>query len=89
MKTLKQPVLKTQRLILRKPRMNDWKDVVKGINNLNISKNTVSIPYPYTKKDALQYLKKYKVGEKEYKFFAKDPFAIPTGMLYEPNIIQC
>ena len=48
--------IETKRLTLREPRIGDWKDLVDGLNNLNISKNTLTIPYPYTKKDALEYL---------------------------------
>jgi len=64
--------IETKRLTLREPRIRDWKDLVDGLNNLNISKNTLTIPYPYTKKDALEYLNrcsKKKKDKKSYKFF--------------------
>jgi len=64
--------LETKRLILREPKMGDWKDLVDGLNNLNISKNVLTMPYPYTKKDALWYLNrcaKDKKNKKSYKFF--------------------
>lgn len=45
-------ILKTKRLILRPPKKSDWKDVVEGVNNLNVSKMISTIPHPYSKKDA-------------------------------------
>lgn len=51
-------ILQTQRLILRKPRLSDWKDVVEGVGDFEVSRNTLRIPYPYTKKDALDWIKK-------------------------------
>lgn len=61
--------LETKRLILRKPRMSDLNDLVEGMNNLNISKNLVPVPYPYTTKDGEWYLnhtiEKWNKKEKE------------------------
>lgn len=50
--------LKTKRLILRKPRMSDWKDIVEGIGEYDVAKRLISVPYPYFKKDAISWLKK-------------------------------
>jgi len=50
--------LETQRLILREPKISDWKDIVEGIGNFNVSKTMSSVPYPYKKKDALEWIKK-------------------------------
>ncbi len=50
--------LETKRLILRKPKISDWKDVLEGAGNLDVSKNTKRIPYPYNKKDAINWIKK-------------------------------
>jgi len=64
--------LETHRLILREPKKSDWADLVDGLNNLNISKNTLEIPYPYSKKDALWYINscnKLKRNKNAYKFF--------------------
>ena len=49
--------LETQRLILRKPKLSDWKDIVEGAGNLEVSKMTENIPYPYSKKDAVKWIK--------------------------------
>ncbi len=49
--------IKTKRLILRKPRMRDWKDLVEGVGNIDVAKNTCGIPNPYKKKDAIKYIK--------------------------------
>jgi len=61
--------LETKRLILRKPRISDWKDIVEGVGNIKISRMTKSIPYPYAKKDALKWINNTikKGGKKEKK----------------------
>ncbi len=48
--------LKTKRLILREPKISDWKDVVEGIGDYDVAKMMVSVPYPYAKKDALWFI---------------------------------
>jgi len=66
--------LKTKRLILRPLKKSDWKDIVEGVGELDVAKMTKSIPYPYTKKDALEWInkniKKNRKKEKESYNFA-------------------
>ncbi|HTY44340.1 MAG TPA: GNAT family protein [Patescibacteria group bacterium] len=66
--------LKTKRLILREWKDGDQKQLTEGINNLNITKWLLVVPYPYTKKDADWYInhciEKYKKDEKEDYAFA-------------------
>ena len=66
----KEIVLKTERLILRKPELADVKDYVEGCNNINISKNIGSMPFPYSVKDARDYLgtKIKEWGKNDYLF---------------------
>src|SRR3989338_1056634 len=54
--------IKTKRLILRKPKISDWRDLVEGLNKIEVSKNLVVHPYPYTKKDAIEDIK-FVLGE--------------------------
>lgn len=49
---MKEVTLKTKRLILRKPRKADWRDVMEGAGEFDVAKMTKAIPYPYKKKDA-------------------------------------
>ncbi len=42
----------TKRLILRKPGKKDIRDLIEGLNNLNVSKYLSKVPYPYKKKDS-------------------------------------
>lgn len=58
--------LETERLILRGKQEKDAKDLVEGINNLNISKWLLVVPYPYTMKDAKDWLSKKK--KEDYTF---------------------
>lgn len=67
-------ILKTKRLILRPPRKSDWKDVVEGVKNVEVTRNLKVVPCPYTKKDAIKWInttvKKWKKKEKDdYTFF--------------------
>lgn len=48
--------LETKRLILRPPTIKDAKAICENINNLNISKWLLVVPYPYTMKDARWYI---------------------------------
>ena len=67
-------IFKTKRLILRPPRKSDWKDVVEGANDIEVSKNLLVVPHPYKKKDAIKWInstiKKWKIkNKKDYTFF--------------------
>lgn len=52
----KDTIIETERLILRQYKISDADDVVDGLNNLNVSRWLVSVPFPYTKEDALNYI---------------------------------
>ena len=52
----------TKRLILRKPKISDWINFVGGLNDIEVSKNLVVHPYPYTKKDAVEDIN-FVIGE--------------------------
>lgn len=49
--------LETKRLILRKPKLSDWRDIVEGISPLEVSRYLATVPHPYKKKDSLRWLK--------------------------------
>jgi len=50
--------LKTKRLILRTPKISDWKDIVEGVGDFDVAKMTENIPHPYKKKDGLSWIKR-------------------------------
>jgi len=50
--------LETKRLILRKPKMSDADDIAEGIGNYDVAKMLMKVPYPYTKKNAEDFIKK-------------------------------
>lgn len=52
---MKNVILETERLILRKPTENDFEDIQEGIDNIKIAKCITSMPHPYT----LDMVKKY------------------------------
>ncbi|MDE1859521.1 MAG: GNAT family N-acetyltransferase [Candidatus Micrarchaeota archaeon] len=48
--------LETKRLILRDWNKNDIDDLIDGLNNYDVSKWLTLVPYPYTKKDAKNWI---------------------------------
>ncbi len=49
--------LETERLILREPKMSDWKDLVQGLNNISVARGLGGSKFPYKKKDAEKWIK--------------------------------
>lgn len=60
-------IIETERLILRAFKMSDAFDLVEGLNNINVSKWLAMVPYPYTMKDAEEYIK-YSLDNHLYNF---------------------
>ena len=52
--------IETKRLILRSFRNDDWKDLVEGLNDLQVTKTLANVPHPYTKKDAMWWINRQK-----------------------------
>src|SRR5262249_60602991 len=50
------PVLETERLVLRAPRLEDAKAVAQLANDRRIAENTTRIPHPYTLADAEKFI---------------------------------
>ena len=50
------PVLVTERLVLRAPRIEDAKAVAALANDRRIAENTLRIPHPYKYADAVQWI---------------------------------
>lgn len=50
------PVLRTERLILRAPRLDDAKTIAKLANERRIAENTARMPYPYRIEDAQEWI---------------------------------
>lgn len=49
-------VLETPRLLLRKPKRSDVDDVHEGVNDKKTTEQLLVVPYPYTKKDAQDFV---------------------------------
>ena len=54
----KDVVIETERLILRQWNMNDIKDMVEGLNNINVTTWLAGAPFPYTINDAKDFIQK-------------------------------
>jgi [ribosomal protein S5]-alanine N-acetyltransferase len=48
--------INTQRLLLRPVTLRDIPSIVKNVNNLNVSKWLLAVPYPYRTKDAKSWI---------------------------------
>lgn len=84
--------LVTKRLILRPGTKKDVKDVVEGINNLNVSRWLLVVPYPYKRKDALFWInicKKNKKKEHHYMIELKSEKKIIGGIGIQDIHKQC
>jgi ribosomal-protein-alanine N-acetyltransferase len=53
-------IIKTKRFTIRPYRKGDLKSMVKHINDTEIARNTLTIPYPYTMKDAERWYGRYR-----------------------------
>jgi RimJ/RimL family protein N-acetyltransferase len=62
------PVLETERLVLRAPRLEDAKAVAQLANDRRIAENTARIPHPYSLVDAEKFFASVNRGEGEIAF---------------------
>ncbi|HLP86776.1 MAG TPA: GNAT family protein [Candidatus Paceibacterota bacterium] len=76
--------LETKRLILRIPRKDDWKDIVEGVGEYDVSKMLLKVPYPYKKKDAVDF-----IGRKiaKWKQKVKDDYLFFIELKSEKKVI--
>jgi len=64
---MKQPEIETERLILRQWKKSDQKSLIANINNLNVSKWLLVVPYPYGVKEADWWINRCVEKSKEKK----------------------
>ncbi|MBI2542312.1 GNAT family N-acetyltransferase [Candidatus Woesearchaeota archaeon] len=69
-------ILKSRKFILRPYRKGDESSLIRNINDRHVYRNTCSIPYPYTRKDALEFIKSNKLPDAGKKMIN---FAIDVG----------
>lgn len=60
-------IIESERLILRNWEYEDIDDLIEGLNNINVSKWLAAVPYPYTKKDAEEFIAYAKQLDKDSK----------------------
>ena len=65
---MKFPILKTKRLILREINKKDEKQIIENINNLNVSRWLLVVPYPYRKKEAKWWINHVREKKEDYQF---------------------
>ena len=64
--------LHTNNLIIKKPSEKHLNSLIKELNNWNISKWLIEVPYPYTVDDAKYWVKKTKQDEYSFNIFLKN-----------------
>ena len=64
------PVLETERLVLRAPRLGDAKTVMVLANDRRIAENTARIPHPYRMADAEDFIATANLGNEAVFFIA-------------------
>ncbi len=57
--------LKTKRLLIREYKKSDMKYLIENINDLNVTRWLLVVPYPYTKKDAIWWINKTKSNARQ------------------------
>ncbi|MFK8042663.1 GNAT family N-acetyltransferase, partial [Congregibacter sp.] len=62
LKAIKQPELKTRRLVLRPFSMDDAEEINTLAGNFNVSKTTLNVPHPYSTEMAESWVATHKAG---------------------------
>ena len=60
-------IIESKRIILRNWEDNDVEDLVEGLNNINVAKWMASVPFPYTEKDARNFINRAKSVDENVK----------------------
>ena len=64
--------LRTDNLIIKKPSEEDLNSLIKELNNWNISKWLIEVPYPYSIDDAKYWVKKTKQDKYSFNIYLKN-----------------
>jgi ribosomal-protein-alanine N-acetyltransferase len=76
--------LETKRLILRPLKKSDAKNIFENINDLEVSKWLLAVPYPYKLKDAMGWVKH---NEEKWKKKKKEDYTFGIELKEEKKII--
>ena len=77
-------ILSTKRLKLRPLKKSDTESLIKNINNLDVSRWLLLVPYPYTRKDATWWINNC---DKEFKKKQIENYNLGIELLSEKSII--
>jgi RimJ/RimL family protein N-acetyltransferase len=73
------PVLETERLVLRAPRLEDAKTVALLANDKRIAENTRRIPHPYSRTDADDFISAVNIPGGEMTYLITKPTGVIIG----------
>ena len=74
------PVLETERLILRAPKLDDAKHIAALANDKRIAENTRRIPHPYAHADAEDFIAASNVPQGDINFLIATRAGVPMGV---------
>jgi RimJ/RimL family protein N-acetyltransferase len=74
------PVLETERLILRAPKLEDAKHVAALANDKRIAENTGRVPYPYSRADAEDFIAAANLPKGEIVYLITAHDGTPVGI---------
>lgn len=60
-------IIETERLILRQWKMEDVKDMIEGLNNINVTRWLANVPFPYTFYEAEKFIRET-IEKNQYNF---------------------
>ena len=60
-------IIESERIVLRNWKDDDAKDLVEGLNNINVAKWMANVPFPYTEKDARDFINSAKNADEDVK----------------------
>ena len=60
-------IIESERIVLRNWKDDDVKDLVEGLNNINVAKWMANVPFPYTEKDARAFINSAKNADEDVK----------------------
>ena len=70
-------IIECNRIFLRDWKDEDVKDLVEGLNNINVAKWMANVPFPYTETDARDFIKSAKNADENVK--------IPLAIVLKEN----
>ena len=77
--------IRTERLVLKKPRHNDKQLIVSQIGDWEVAKWLSTVPHPYTENDADEWIRTYSRKELTFNIFESDSLVGGVGLTHHED----